>query len=64
MILFICAIKYGKVIGYNLYEKNTGGIDSNKFNEFYNKFIKNKYRDNMGIIILDNARFHKLMLRI
>ena len=57
MILFICAIKYGKVIGYTLYEKNTGGIDSNKFNEFYNKFIKNKYRDN--IIILDNARFHK-----
>jgi hypothetical protein len=44
------------------YIKNTGGIDSNKFNEFYNKFIKNKYRDN--IIILDNARFHKLMLCI
>ena len=42
---------------YTLYEKKTGGIDSNKFNEFYNKFIKNKYRDN--IIILDNARFHK-----
>ena len=42
---------------YILYEKNTGGIDSHKFNEFYNKFIKNKYRDN--IIILDNARFHK-----
>ncbi len=54
---FICAIKYGKVIGYTLYEKNTGGIDGNKFNEFYNKFIKNKYRDN--IIILYNARFHK-----
>ena len=42
---FICAIKYGKVIGYTLYEKNTGGIDSNKFSEFYNKFIKDKYKN-------------------
>ncbi len=54
---FICAIKYGKVIGYTLYEKNTGGIDSNKFSEFYNKFIKNKYKNHL--IILDNAKFHK-----
>ena len=54
---FICAIKYGKVIGYTLYEKNTGGIDSNKFNEFYNKFIKDKYKNHL--IILDNAKFHK-----
>ena len=54
---FICAIKYGKVIGYILYEKNTGGIDSNKFSEFYNKFIKDKYKNHL--IILDNAKFHK-----
>ena len=54
---FICAIKYGKVIGYTLYEKNTGGIDSNKFSEFYNKFIKTKYKNHL--IILDNAKFHK-----
>ena len=54
---FICAIKYGKVIGYTLYEKNTGGIDSNKFSEFYNKFIKDKYKNHL--IILDNAKFHK-----
>ena len=53
---FICAIKYGKVIGYTLYEKNTGGIDSNKFSEFYNKFIKDKYQN--YLIILDNAKFH------
>jgi hypothetical protein len=36
---FICAIKYGKVIGYKLYEKDNGGIDANKFNAFYNEFI-------------------------
>lgn len=54
---FICAIKYGKIIGYTLYEKNTGGIDSNKFSEFYNKFIKNEYKNHL--IILDNAKFHK-----
>jgi len=53
---FICAIKYGKVIGYTLYEKNTGGIDSNKFSEFYNKFIKTKYKNHL--IILDNAGSH------
>jgi len=35
----------------------TGGIDVNKFNEFYNKFIKDKYKINL--IIMDNAKFHK-----
>jgi transposase len=54
---FICAIKYGKVIGYKLYEKNNGGIDTDKFNAFYNEFIKDKYKDHL--IILDNANFHK-----
>ena len=38
-------------------KKNTGGIDNNKFSEFYNKFIKNKYKNHL--IILDNAKFHK-----
>jgi len=54
---FVCAIKYGKIIGYKLYEKDKGGIDNIKFTQFYNDFIKNKYEDNL--IILDNARFHK-----
>ena len=54
---FICAIKCGKIIGYELHQKNTGGIDAVKFNDFYNKFIKNKYKD--YLIILDNAKFHK-----
>jgi len=54
---FICAFKYGKIIGYKLYPKQKGGIDKNKFNDFYNKYIKNKYKDHL--IILDNAKFHK-----
>jgi transposase len=54
---FICAIKYGKVIGYKLYPKQSGGIDATIFNNFYNDYIKNKYEDHL--IILDNARFHK-----
>jgi len=54
---FICAIKYGKVIGWELYAKNTGGINATIFNNFYDKYIKNKYKDHL--IILDNARFHR-----
>ena len=54
---FICAIKYGKVIGYKLYKKDNGGIDAIKFNDFYNEFIKDKYKNNL--LILDNANFHK-----
>jgi transposase len=54
---FICAIKYGKVIGFKLYKKSKGGIDFIKFNDFYNKYIRNKYHNHL--IIMDNARFHK-----
>lgn len=54
---FLCAIKYGKVIGYQLYEKESGGIDAIKLVNFYNKYIKNKYKNHL--IILDNANFHK-----
>jgi len=54
---FICAIKYGKVIGYKLYQKDGHGIDNIKFNNFYNEYIKNKYKNQL--LILDNARFHK-----
>jgi hypothetical protein len=25
---FVCAIKYGKIIGYKLYKKDKGGIDN------------------------------------
>ena len=54
---FICAIKYGKVIGYKLYKKDNGGIDAIKFNDFYNEFIKDKYKKHL--LILDNANFHR-----
>lgn len=54
---FICAIKYGKVIGSELYVKNSGGINATAFNNFYNNNIKNKYKNHL--IILDNARFHR-----
>ena len=37
---FICAIKYGKVIGWELYTKNSGGINATIFNSFYDKHIK------------------------
>jgi transposase len=53
---FICAIKNGKIIGYKLY-KEKGGINAIIFNNFYNDFIKNKYKN--YLIILDNANFHK-----
>ena len=53
-VKFNFAIKYGKIIGYKLYQKNKGLI---KFNEFYNEFIKGKYNNNL--IIMDNAKFHK-----
>ena len=55
---FVCAIKYGKIIGYKLYQKNTGGIDVIKFNEFYNEFIKGKYNNNL--IIMDNAKLNPI----
>ena len=45
-----------KIIGYKLY-KDKGGIDAEKFNEFYDDYIKNKHTKHL--IILDNARFHK-----
>lgn len=54
---FICAIKYGKVIGWELYAKNSGGINATIFNSFYDKHIKDTYQNH--VIILDNARFHK-----
>ncbi len=48
---------HGKVIGYELYPKQSGGINATIFNNFYNKYIKNKYENHL--IILDNAKFHK-----
>ncbi len=51
------AYQYGKIIGYKLHEKDKGGIDVKKFNEFYNEYIKEKYQNNL--IVMDNAKFHE-----
>jgi len=59
---FICGIKYGKIIGYKLYEKEKSEINNIKFNKFYDDFIKNKYEDNL--LIFDNGRFYKLKVVI
>jgi transposase len=52
----LCAIKYGKIIGIQLFEE-TGGINKNDFINFIDIFIKNKYKNH--VLLLDNAIFHK-----
>jgi transposase len=54
---FICAIMYGKVIGYKLYKDLKGGIRGKQFNDFINEEIKGKYSGKY--ILMDNAQFHK-----
>jgi transposase len=54
---FICAIKNNKIIGYTLYENLKGGIKTDEFVDFIDKYIKNKYKN--YYILLDNASFHK-----
>jgi hypothetical protein len=49
----LCAIKYGKIIGYEIYKES---IDKDKFIDFINKNIKNKYKNHL--LLLDNAKFH------
>ena len=44
----------------NYIKKNISGIDAVKFNYFYNKFIKNKYKNHL--IILDNENFTNLKM--
>ena len=54
----LCAIKYRKVVGIKIY-KETCRINKEKFINFINKFIENKYKNH--IILLDNAIFYKLI---
>jgi transposase len=54
---FLCAIKYGKIVGFALYENLKGGIKKEQMVDFINKFIKNKYKNHY--ILMDNAPFHK-----
>lgn len=56
----LVAIKYNKVIGWVLYENLKGGVKKEQLIEFYNKFIKDKYKNHL--ILMDNARPHKSLL--
>lgn len=51
----VCAINSKGVVGWTLYE--TGGMTGNRMSDFINKFIKNKYKNNL--IIMDNGGAHK-----
>lgn len=53
----LCAISYNKVIGWTLYEYVKGGLKKEHILDFYNHFIKDKYKNHL--IIMDNARIHK-----
>lgn len=53
----LCAIKCGKVVGYELYGDLQRGIGQKEFIEFIDKHIKNKYVNHT--ILLDNASFHR-----
>ena len=51
----ICAINSNGVVGWTLY--NSGGITGERMRIFINKFIKNKFKNNL--IIMDNGGAHK-----
>ena len=51
----VCAINSKGVIGWTLYE--SGGMTGDRMSVFINKFIKNKYKNNL--IIMDNGGAHK-----
>ena len=50
----LVAISYNGLVGAKLYEK--GGINKERFVEFIDEYINNKYNNNL--IILDNAKAH------
>jgi transposase len=53
----LCAISYNKVIGWTLYEYVKGGLTKEHIVDFYNQYIKDRYKNHL--IIMDNARIHK-----
>ena len=53
----LCAISANKVVGYALYEKLKGGVKTQNILDFYDKYIKDKYKDHL--IIMDNAVIHR-----
>ena len=53
----LCAISADKVIGWKLYPERKGCVKTNDILEFYDEFIKNKYKNHL--VIMDNAVIHK-----
>ena len=53
----LCGISANKVIGWKLYPERKGGVKTNDILEFYDEYIKNKYKNHL--IIMDNAVIHK-----
>ena len=53
----LCAISANKVVGCALYEKLKGGVKTQNILDFYDKYIKDKYKDHL--IIMDNAVIHR-----
>jgi transposase len=51
----IFALSYNGIVGWDLYEK--GGINTDRFIEFLEKYITNKFKNKL--IILDNAGSHR-----
>jgi len=51
----VCAMSSKRIIGYELYEN--GGMNALRMIEFINKYIKNKFKNNL--IIMDNGGSHK-----
>ena len=56
----LCAISANKVVGCALYEKLKGGVKTQNILDFYDKFIKDKYKNHL--IIMDNAVIHRSKL--
>ena len=53
----LCAISANKGIGWKLYPERKGGVKTTDILEFYDEFIKDKYKNHL--VIMDNAVIHK-----
>ena len=53
----IFAINNKGVIGWKLYPERKGGVKTNDILDFYDEFIKDKYKNHL--VIMDNAVIHK-----
>jgi putative transposase len=56
----LCAISADKVVGWKLYPERKGGVKTQDILDFYDEFIKSKYKNHL--VIMDNAVIHKSKL--